>query len=272
MTIKPPNYVFHSGNECDRLERQAALQGIERHLRHLPLQAGARALDGGCGSGAMARLLAAHHPAAEVVGIDLNPDYVIYARDRAAREGLRNLTFETGDLQALPLADASFDVVWSQNVLFFLPRPDAAVGELRRVLRPGGTLLIALHDSSLLTNFPEDRELQERLERVMPRLGDIRLARKLPLMLREAGFRDISVLAEMDAVYTAIGRVSPEQRRNLEEILTPALSRIAEVLGDREQAETFLADLLAYLDRPDTCSYTTLWVVRGIAPSRSPSR
>jgi ubiquinone/menaquinone biosynthesis C-methylase UbiE len=212
MATKPSDYVFHSSSECDRLERQAALQGIERHLRHLPLRAGARALDGGCGSGAMARLLAARHPAAEVVGVDLNPDCVTYARDRAAREGLRNLTFETGDLQALSLADASLDVVWSQMVLYFLPRPDAAVGEFRRVLRPGGTVLIALHDSPLLTNFPEDRELQERLERVMPGLADIRLARKLPLMLRKAGFRDISVVAEMDAVYTAIGRLLPRCR------------------------------------------------------------
>jgi hypothetical protein len=82
-------------------------------------------------------------------------------------------------------------------------------------------VLISLHDSPLLTNFPEDRELQERLERVMPD-ADVRLARKLPLMLRKAGFRDISVIAEMDAVYTAVGRVSPEQRRNMEEIFAPA--------------------------------------------------
>ena len=272
VPIEPPDYVFNSSNECDRLERQAALQGIERHLRHFRLQPGARVLDAGCGSGAIARLLAAHHPAAEIVGVDVNPEYVAYARNLAARQGLRNLTFETRDLGASQLADASFDVVWSHQVLFFLPSPDTALRELRRILRPGGVLLVALHESSLLTNHPEDGELQARLERVLPRLADVRLARKLPLMFRVAGFQDVSASAEMDAIYTTIGRISPEQRRNVEEILTPALPRIGEVLGSLEQAKTFLADLLAYLDRPDTCSYTMLWVVRGVAPSGSPIR
>jgi ubiquinone/menaquinone biosynthesis C-methylase UbiE len=266
MSIKPSDYVFDSSNECERLERQAKLQGIERHLRHFQLQPGARVLDGGCGSGAMARLLASRHPAVQVVGIDLNPGYIAYARNRATAEELGNLTFEAADLAALPLADASFDVVWSHLVLYFLPHPDVALREFRRVLRPGGTLLIALHDSPLLTNFPEDPDIQMRLERVMPGLGAVRLARKLPLMLRDEGFRDITVVAEMDAIYTILGRIGPAHRRNLEEILASALPRISEILGGCQQAEAFRTDLLAYFDRPDTCSYTTLWVVEGTAP------
>jgi cyclopropane fatty-acyl-phospholipid synthase-like methyltransferase len=57
MSIKPSDYVFDSSSESERLERQATLQGIERHLRHFRLQPGARVLDVGCGSGAIARLL-----------------------------------------------------------------------------------------------------------------------------------------------------------------------------------------------------------------------
>jgi len=105
----------------------------------------------------------------------------------------------------------------------------------------------------------------------MPRLGDIRLARKLPLMFRNEGFQDISVVAEIDATFTTVGRIGPQHRRNVEEVLGSALRRIAEILGGREQADAFLADLLIYLDRPDSSSYTTLWVVGGVAPGGTSS-
>ncbi len=266
MATQSSGYVFGSTIECDRLERQAALQGIETHLRHFRMAPDARILDAGCGSGVIARLLASHRPGGDVVGVDVNPGHVAYARDRAAAEGLTNLSFEVGDLNRLPFADASFDVIWSHFVLYFLPYPEAALREFRRVVRPGGTVLIALGESSYLMNFPEDPALQARLERVMPGLLDIRLARKLPLMLSAAGFGGISVEIELDRVHTVIGRVAPERRRNTEEMFGSSLSRIAEVLGGQAEADAFLADLLAYLDRPDTCSYSTLWVVAGIAP------
>jgi SAM-dependent methyltransferase len=238
------------------------------HLRRFRKPRHARILDAGCGSGAKARLLASHYPGTEVVGIDLNPGYLAYARARASADGLTNLSFEPGNLQHLPFADARFDIVWSHLVLYFLPSPEAALREFRRVLRPGGRVIIVLNERTLLTNFPEDPDLQERLERVIFGFGDVALARKLPLMLHEATFDDISVELETDRIYTKIGRIGPDHRRNVEEILTSAMSRIAEVLGGRTQAETFLADLLAYLDRPDTCSYTTLWIITGVVADR----
>ena len=45
------------------------------------------------------------------------------------------------------------------------------------------------------------------------------------------------------------------------------MPRIAEILGGREEADRFLTDLLAYLDSPDTCTYTQLWLIRGMAPN-----
>ena len=48
-------YAIHSDSECDRLERQAALAGLEHHLRHVPVPEAAYILDAGCGSGAMTR-------------------------------------------------------------------------------------------------------------------------------------------------------------------------------------------------------------------------
>jgi ubiquinone/menaquinone biosynthesis C-methylase UbiE len=93
-------------------------------LRHLPKRSRARVLDAGSGSGAMARLIASTHPEWDVVGVDFNSAYIAYARDRGR---FANLSFERGDLRALNLADASFDVIWSRFVLYFLPSPEDAI-------------------------------------------------------------------------------------------------------------------------------------------------
>ena len=95
------DYVLDSATECERLERQAVLDGLERHLHHLPKHVRARVLDAGCGSGAMARLMASSHPNWEIVGVDFNPAYVAYARDHGRAGNLENLHFEQGDVRAL---------------------------------------------------------------------------------------------------------------------------------------------------------------------------
>jgi ubiquinone/menaquinone biosynthesis C-methylase UbiE len=260
-------YVLDSGNECDRLERQAALDGLERYLRHLPSQSQARVLDAGCGSGAMCRLIASRHPGFEVTGLDLNSAYVAYARDRSRADGLGNLRFEQGDLQALPLPAASFDAVWSRFVLYFLPRPEAALAEFKRVIRPTGSVVIFLHNWSTLINYPEDAHLRDRQQRVFAGIADMRLAQKMPSMLTAAGFHDVSVEIELDPVYTAIGSIKEANRRNFTEVFEAGIDRVSEALGSRAAADLFVADSLAYYDRPDTYTYSLLWTIKCRAPA-----
>ena len=264
MPVAPSDYVLDSTNECDRLERQAVLMELPHLLRHVRVPDRARILDAGCGSGAMARLLASHHPDAEVVGIDLNPGYVAYARERASAEGLANLSFEVGNLQNLPFPDASFDFVWSQFVLYFLPSPEAAIREFRRVLRLGGTVAVTLQEGGLTTHSPVEPDLQARAEKVIFGLMDAQVARRTAPMLLAAGFEGISVAIEADPIYTVIGAIAPDKRRNAEELLGPAMPRIAALLGSLGEAERFLSDILAYFDRPDTCSYCFLWTIKGV--------
>ena len=265
MPAAASDYVLDSTNECDRLERQAVFMNLPHLLRHVRVPDQARILDAGCGSGAMARLFASHHPDAEVVGIDLNPGYIAYARERASTEGLANLSFEVGDLQSLPFPDASFDFVWSQFVLYFLPSPEVAIREFRRVLRPDGTVAVTLQEGGLTTHSPVDPDLQARAEKVVFGLMDAQVARRTAPMLLAAGFEGISVAIEADAVYTAIGAIAPDKRRNVEDLLRPAMPRIAVLLGGPGEAERFLSDMLAHFDRPDTCSYCFLWTIKGMA-------
>jgi cyclopropane fatty-acyl-phospholipid synthase-like methyltransferase len=95
MSERSLPYVIHSDEECQRLESQARLANITGHLRHLPLSSHSRVLDAGCGSGSMSRLIARSFPQAEVVGVDVQEQYLDFARARGREEGIRNLTFQS---------------------------------------------------------------------------------------------------------------------------------------------------------------------------------
>ena len=103
---------------------------------------GDRVLDIGCGGGYLVRLLsAAVAPGGQVTGLDTSAPAICYARKRSAA----NCSFVVGKAQSLPLPDRSFDVVASTLAAHHIPgtaRQDA-FGEMYRVLRPGGALLIA---------------------------------------------------------------------------------------------------------------------------------
>jgi SAM-dependent methyltransferase len=267
MSDQSRPYAIHSDSECDRLERQALLAGLEGHLAMLPpLSPPMRILDAGCGSGSMARLLAARHPGARVVGVDIRPDYVAYARERARTEGLGNLGFEQGDIVRLPFPDASFDLVWSKYVLQWVKDPAAAVADLRRVTAPGGAVVCCNFDGFAVTHWPEDPALQADVQRVFPALVDPFIGRKMASLFAQAGLVDLAVHFEPDRLYTIVGRIDPERRRNWVEQLTAARPYIARVLGGERETDAFTQAFLQYQDRPDTGSYTALYFVSGAAP------
>jgi malonyl-CoA O-methyltransferase len=100
-----------------------------------------RILDAGCGTGHGSRALLRHYRRAELVALDLAPGMLAQARTR--RPWLRRLDPVCADAAALPLADQSVDLVFSNLMLQWCNVPDMVFAEFRRVLRPGGLLLFA---------------------------------------------------------------------------------------------------------------------------------
>lgn len=103
------------------------------------LAPGQRVLDVGCGVGGPARTLAAEF-GAEVIGLDLTREFVAVARRLSAELDLADRThFVHASATALPIATASIDLVWSQNMLMNVPDKARLAGEVARVLKPGGS-------------------------------------------------------------------------------------------------------------------------------------
>lgn len=96
-----------------------------------------RILDVGCGTGALVEVITGMTRTSEIVGVDPAQSFVDYARTRFNDS---RVTFQVGDAMQLPLPAASFDQTLSLLVMMFIPEPEKATNEMRRVTRPGGTV------------------------------------------------------------------------------------------------------------------------------------
>jgi ubiquinone/menaquinone biosynthesis C-methylase UbiE len=120
-----------------QLQEQRADDLAARVRDFVPLNGDERALDAGTGAGALALALAPL--VREAVGVDLVPELLEQARRLNTFE---NVSFVEGDMTRLPFERASFDFVGTLRTLHHVQRPEAAVGELVRVTRPGGIMLV----------------------------------------------------------------------------------------------------------------------------------
>lgn len=117
--------------------------GVGNPLRWAELQPGEDILDVGCGGGIDTLLAAlAVQPGGRATGVDLLPEMVERARAHAAESGVGNAVFVEGEMEALPLADQSVDVVVSNGVINLSPRKPRVLYEIFRVLRPGGRAVL----------------------------------------------------------------------------------------------------------------------------------
>jgi ubiquinone/menaquinone biosynthesis C-methylase UbiE len=163
------------------------------------LRPGERVLDVACGTGVVTRLLP-HRvgPTGRVVGLDINPDMLAAARTATAQAPIEWLE---GNVQRMPLPDAAFDAVVCQQGFQFFPDQLAALQEMRRVLVPGGRLVLSIWRS--VAHAPAYRVLEEALAR---RIGAAQAAlppfscgdaQAIRALVTRAGFREVRVRADV---------------------------------------------------------------------------
>jgi ubiquinone/menaquinone biosynthesis C-methylase UbiE len=204
------------------------------------LEPGMSLLDVGCGPGTITADLAERVAPGRVVAIDASADVLAGAREVAAGRGLANLEFAVADVLALEFEDDAFDVVHAHQVLQHVADPVAALGEMRRVCRGGGTVAVRDVDYAAMTWYPENPVLDEWLSiyrRTARRNGgEPDAGRRLKAWARAAGLREITCTASTWCFAT------PDEREFwsemwAERILQPGIGEAAVGYGYATQAD-----------------------------------
>jgi ubiquinone/menaquinone biosynthesis C-methylase UbiE len=172
--------------------------GKRERMRLLGLGPGARAIDVGCGLGddarALSRLVGPH---GEVVGLDSSTALLERAQSRCEAED-GPVTFITGDAHELPFDAGAFDAARTERTLQHLESPARAVGELARVTRPGGVVLVNEPDWGTLASTGRPRELvRAMLAAAEAQIRNPWIGRELAGLFVDAGLTDVTVQAEV---------------------------------------------------------------------------
>jgi arsenite methyltransferase len=154
------------------------------------LQPGETVLDLGSGAGFDCFLAAKRvGRTGRVIGVDMTPEMVTKARDNARRVEATNVDFRLGEIEHLPVLDASVDAILSNCVINLSPDKAAVFREAFRVLKPGARLAI----SDVVATAPMPRELAESLEAYTGCVSGAATTETLAKLLVDAGFEDVAI-------------------------------------------------------------------------------
>lgn len=224
-------------------------QSIAAAVAALGLGPGQRVLDVGCGAGPHLGLFAqAVAPGGGIVGLDLATDRLAVAGELWAGEiAAGTVELRAGDHDALPFVDGEFDVAWSSLTLHHARQPSAMLGELARVVRPGG--LVAAFDGDTGGSFPvlpwpPDLELRLRqagwealaanFDGKLPYHFSGYMGRHMPRLLREAGLADVQILPLSDIDRAPL---DPQREAEIRRWFTgPFAERVRDFLAPRDWA------------------------------------
>lgn len=192
-----PQQLGYSTDDVDAAETAAEMSlGCGNPTAIAALETGETVLDLGSGGGFDCFLAAEEvGPTGQVIGVDMTPKMVEKARENAAENGATNVDFRLGEIEHLPVADESVDVVISNCVVNLSPDKPQVFRETYRVLRPGGRL--AISDVVLTAELPAD--LAADPESVAGCVGGASTMSELEEMLADAGFVDVAVEPKEDS-------------------------------------------------------------------------
>ena len=253
----------YSERETQRLYEQAE---ILEDILHTGTQfpAGSKVLEAGCGVGGQTRLLVKRSPDADFTCIDISEKSLATAKRLKEQTEFEKVAFQQENIHNLSFADESFDHVFLCFVLEHLDDPVAALVELKRVLKPSGTITVIEGDHGSAFWHPETPEsvaawngliIAQRAHGHEPNIG-----RELTPLLTEAGFQ----LQSCEPAWLYADRLKPALREGMVNHIIVPMVRSAEeqILNDtlvpEDDYRKGIADL-SHVDRTEEGTFFYTW-------------
>lgn len=254
------SYLMESSSEGRRLREQENANPSLVRLRAAGLGLGQRVIDVGCGSGAvMPAMLELVGPEGCVSGIDASAERVTEAKKLVPSAAL-----QVAALPATGLPSAHYDFSWSQFVFEYLREPEAALAELIRITKPGGTVAVADIDGIGLAFWPRPRVIEDGLPLLMSALEstgfDFFVGRKLFTWFKRAGLADVNV--HLSPLYVAAGadaRLHADYVQRFD-VLAPVAVK---TFGSEQRYWEFAKAYLALLSDEEALKYAVVLTVSG---------
>lgn len=255
-------YLMESDDEAVRLEEKTEWDFTLRNLRLAGLRSGMRALDVGCGSGAVTRAMASVSRQVPS-GVDSSQARISAANELAV-DCRPTPSFVCSDAADLPFAFGEFDFVWSRFLFEYAPNPTAILKEMIRVVRPGGLVAVADLDGQMTQFHPKSDELGRLLDKAMSLLAidgfDPFVGRKLYKWFFDSKLLDLNVHTVPYQNYFGGLKGTPlaNWRRKVD-----AVTRRLLVLDPAIDWRRVGADLLTEMSYSGSFYYSTLILVTG---------
>lgn len=250
-------YLMDHAKEGERLEQKTDRLFAEHNLRLAGLARGMTAVDVGCGSGAVARIMAEMTGAA-VVGIDMNGPRIEFARSLAASPQSQ-LTFIEAPAESIPLADNCVDFCWSRFFFEYQKSIKPALSEMIRVLKPGGTIAIADLDGQMTGFYPQPPHIRAKMDHALKLLGqvgfDAEVGRKIYAAFKFESLEDIRV--NVIPYQTYAGGLPPGALQNWQAKFATVTGTLAKLDAGTDWP-ALCAEILQLLQRDDSLYFSTM--------------
>lgn len=227
-------------------------------------------LDLGCGTGEIASRLAEQFPSAHVLGVDIIDAHLSLARERFGHIGER-LEFRRGDAFELDFPGGGFDFAVCRHLLQSVPHPGRVIGQLARVLKPGGRLHVLAEDYAMMHFDPSRLDHDDFFHNAVVAFGertgtDLRVGRRCYTLLREAGFTEVTVR------YLVVDTLRTD-RELFAAIWTAWRDGYAEAIAEHsgwplERVLAHWEDMIACIRDPDGYAVWNIPIVSGVKAQR----